>query len=220
MATYNVRGFRDGLDRVAGVVEDLAPDVLLVQESGARRKLRRLAEAVDMQVASDPWSPFRRRVKDAVLARAPWRLIQHGLHRFEGSARLYPRGALIAQCGRAGRRMWAVSTHLGLAPLERLEHARELTDLCAALAGAPIAIGGDLNAMPEERAPVWLAERYWDAWAAAGVGGGSTFPSTDPSARIDYLFVSSGVRVVAVSVGKSQDASDHLPVVADLLLED
>jgi endonuclease/exonuclease/phosphatase family metal-dependent hydrolase len=34
--------------------------------------------------------------------------------------------ALIAQVGRAGRRVWAVSIHLGLAPTERNAHVHEL----------------------------------------------------------------------------------------------
>nr|MBA3691424.1 endonuclease [Actinomycetota bacterium] len=36
VVTYNVRGFRDGVDRLAAVVERLAPDDLLLQETGPR----------------------------------------------------------------------------------------------------------------------------------------------------------------------------------------
>ncbi len=128
-----------------------------------------------MDVAADPRSPLRRRVKDAVLVRPPWRIVEHRQRRFADAARFYPRGALIAQVGRAGRRVWAVSIHLGLAPTERNAHVHELTDLCAGLAGGPVVIGGDLNATPDERAVRWLADRYWDAWAtmAAGRGGGA-----------------------------------------------
>ena len=220
VVTYNVRGFRDGLDEVVEAVERLAPDVLLLQESGPRRKLGALAAATGMDAAGDPWSPLRRRVKNAVLVRPPWRVVQHRLHRFDASTRFYPRGALVAQAGRSGRRIWAVSTHLGLAPSERIAHVRELTDVCAGLSGAPIVLGGDLNATPEQRAPSWLADRYWDAWAAVGDGEGATFPANDPTARIDYLFASAGLVVEAASVGKAPDASDHLPVVAELRIED
>src|SRR5437867_1759409 len=135
VVTYNARGFRDGLDLVADVVTHLAPDVVLLQESGSRRGLRRLGTAAGMEVAGDPWSPLRRRVKNAVLVKPPWRIVQHSLHRFGDSVRFYPRGALIAQVGRAGRRLWAVSVHLGLRREEQLRHVRELTDLCAGLAG-------------------------------------------------------------------------------------
>src|SRR5437870_504435 len=81
VVTYNARGFRDGLDRVADAITTLAPDVLLLQESGSRRGLRHLGAAAGMEVAGDPWSPFRRRVKNAILVRPPWRIVQHSLHR-------------------------------------------------------------------------------------------------------------------------------------------
>jgi endonuclease/exonuclease/phosphatase family metal-dependent hydrolase len=220
VATYNVRGFRDRVGDVVDVIERSAPDLLLVQESGPRRTLRSFATAVGMEPATDPWSPFHRRVKNAVLARPPWRVIQARLHRFEGSARFYPRGALVVQAGRTGRRLWVVSLHLGLAPAERNAHVRELTDVCAGLAGAPIVLGGDLNATPDQRAPGWLADRYWDAWVAAGEGDGATFPAREPTARIDYVFASAGLTVESVSVGKAPDASDHLPVIVDLAIED
>jgi endonuclease/exonuclease/phosphatase family metal-dependent hydrolase len=226
VATYNVRGFRDGVDRIAEVVERLAPDVLLLQETGPRRTLRRVAAGLGMEVATDPRSPFRRRAKDAVLARPPWQIVEHRQHRFGGSARFYPRAALVALVGRAGRRVWVVSTHLGLAPTERNAHVHELTDLCAGLAGGPVVIGGDLNATPDERAVRWLADRYWDVWAAvaprsAPGGSGGTFPALDPSARIDYLFASAGLRVISAGVPvHAADASDHLPVVAELEIED
>jgi endonuclease/exonuclease/phosphatase family metal-dependent hydrolase len=147
--------------------------------------------------------------------------VEHRQHRFGGSARFYPRAALVAQVGRAGRRVWAVSIHLGLAPTERNAHVHELTDLCAGLAGGPVVIGGDLNATPDERAVRWLADRYWDAWATMATGGGETFPARDPTARIDYLFASAGLRVVSarVPVG-AEEASDHLPLAAELEVED
>lgn len=231
MVTFNVRGFRDGIDRVTEVVERLAPDVLLLQETGSRRVLRRFAAGLGLEVAGDPWSPLRRRVKDAVLTRPPWRIVQHRQHRFAGSARFYPRGALIAQVGRAGRRVWAISIHLGLAPTERNAHVHELTDLSAGLAGGPVVIGGDLNATPDQRAVRWLADRYWDAWAtmsaaggrddAGGAVGGATFPARDPTARIDFLFASAGLRVISARVAaRAEEASDHLPVVAELEVED
>lgn len=243
VVTYNVRGFRDGPDRVGEIVERLAPDVLLLQETGARRTLRRFAAGLGMDVASDPWSPLRRRVKDAVLVRPPWRIVEHRQRRFADAARFYPRGALIAQVGRAGRRVWAVSIHLGLAPTERNAHVHELTDLCAGLAGGPVVIGGDLNATPDERAVRWIADRYWDAWATMAAGregaataaggpagsggerpasaGGETFPARDPTARIDYLFASAGLHVVSARVPvRAEEASDHLPLAAELEVED
>jgi len=215
---YNVRGFRDGLDRIVAVVQRTEPDLVLLNESGSRRRLRRFARAVGMHVGADPWSPFRRRVKDAVLVRPPWRIIAHRLHRFaDVRRRMYPRGALIAHVGRAGQRCWTISTHLGLHALERLHAAEELADLARGLDG-PVLIGGDCNETPDGRATSFLADRFWDAWLLGGDVAGETFPAADPTTRIDYLFVSEGVRVERMIVPAVLEASDHLPVLAEVTL--
>lgn len=220
VVVYNVRGFRAGVQRVAEVVRHFEPDLVLLNESGSRRALRRFGKAMGMEAAGDPASPFRRRVKNAVLVRPPWRVVR--LHGFERSERFYPRGALIAQVGRAGQRLWAAAVHLGLSPDERQRHARELTDFVVGLR-EPVLVGGDLNETPELRAATWIAERLWDAWLLGGDVAGETFPSDDPTARIDYLFVSAGIRVERVIVPGGVDArsaSDHRPVVAELSIEE
>jgi endonuclease/exonuclease/phosphatase family metal-dependent hydrolase len=219
VVVYNVRGFRDGMERVVRLVGHFRPDLVLLNETGSRRRLRRFARSTGLEVAADPWSPLRRRVKDAVLVRPPWRIVSRRLHRFKDvRRRLYPRGALIAQVGRSGFRMWAIAVHLGLHPLERLHSVEELSDLARGLAG-PVLIGGDFNELPDGKAVSFLARRYWDAWLLGGDVSGETFPASDPTARIDFLFVSEGVGALRVIVPPGPDArlaSDHLPVVAEL----
>ncbi len=220
---YNVRGFRDGMDRVVRLADHFRPDFLLLNETGGRLRIRRFARAMGMEVAADPWSPFRRRVKDSVLVRPPWRIVSRRLHRFaDVRRRMYPRGALIAEVGRAGFRMWAISSHLGLHPQERLHSVQELSDLARGLSG-PVLIGGDFNELPDGKAVSFLSQRFWDAWLLGGDVAGETFPAGDPTARIDYLFVSEGLGVERVLVPPGRDArlaSDHLPVVAQLALRD
>jgi len=219
IVTYNVRGFRDGVDRVLGVVRALRPDVLLLQETGSRRSLRRLAVEASMRAASDPWSPGRRRVKNAVLLAQPWRPASIELVRFAGSRRWYPRGALVVRAvSDAGPSLWLVSTHFGLEGSERGRQVDSLLRVVAGSGQAPAMVGGDLNATPEMRVPARIAADLSDAWAAAGRGDGSTFPASEPSARIDYLFASGPLRVGNASVGGegSAEASDHLPVCADV----
>jgi endonuclease/exonuclease/phosphatase family metal-dependent hydrolase len=215
VATYNVRGFRDGLDRLARIVATFEPDVLLLQETGSREALRRFALATGLDVAADPLSPLRRRAKDAVLVRSPWRIVSHRQHRFAGSARWYPRAVLLARLGGdGGRGMWAASTHLGLSGAERGRHVGELLTVCSSLEG-PVLIGGDLNARPDASAVRVLAGRFQDVWSV-GEGDGVTLPAL--RARIDYLFVSGDLAVQRawVPAEAAFGASDHLPVVAEL----
>jgi endonuclease/exonuclease/phosphatase family metal-dependent hydrolase len=220
VVVYNVRGFRDGTERLVRLVDHVRPDVLLLNETGARWRLRRFAKALGMDLAADPWSPLRRRVKDAVLVRPPWRIVEHHQHRFEGGPWLYPRGALAAELERGDERLCAISVHLGLHPGERLAHARALAALVEGF-DAPIVAGGDLNEGPDGRAVRFLFERLRDAWLLGGDAEGETFPSDRPTARIDYLFVSDGIVVERVLVPPGPDArqaSDHRPLVAELTL--
>jgi endonuclease/exonuclease/phosphatase family metal-dependent hydrolase len=220
VVAYNVRGFRDGLDRVARVVSHFEPDVVLLNETGGRLALRRFGRAVGMEVARDPWSPFRRRVKDAVLARSPWRIQSSFQRRFDTASRLYPRGALVADLRRAGARVHAVAVHLSLHPGERLRHAEELADLVRGLR-APAVVAGDLNELPDGKAVTLLGTRFRDAWLRAGNTDGNTFPPAAPTSRIDYLFVTEGIgveRVVVPGGPDAREASDHRPVVAAVTL--
>lgn len=220
VVVHNVSGFRGGLDTAQRIVDRFAPDVVLLNETGSRRRLRRFARRVRMRAVADPWSPFRRRAKNAVLVRPPWRMLDRRSLRFAGSARLHPRGAIVASIGQSGYRVRAVSVHLGLQPSERLRHVEELSDALRGL-GGPIVLGGDLNETPDRRAASFLGERFWDAWLLGGDAAGETFPSAEPTARIDFLFVSEGVTVERVVVPGDEDArraSDHRPVIAELTL--
>ena len=189
VVTYNVRGFRDGRERVAAVVRGLRPDVLLLQETGSRRDLRRFAHDVGMRAARDPWSPFRRRVKNAVLLADPWRFTSVELVRFRGAPRWYPRGALVARATAGVDVVRTVSTHFGLGGAERAAQAESLVDLAAAPDEGAVIVGGDLNATPDMRAVRRISEALRDAWTDAGHGPGPTFPAVAPAARIDYVFV-------------------------------
>jgi endonuclease/exonuclease/phosphatase family metal-dependent hydrolase len=144
--------------------------------------------------------------------------------RFMDSQRFYPRGALIAEIESDGsntRAFAAIAVHLGLLPAERKRHAAELVALIASLEG-PVVTGGDLNDVPTGKAPALVSRALWDVWLRVGESTGETFPSGGPEARIDYLFVSDDIRPVKalVPVGETfHEASDHLPIVAEIDVE-
>jgi endonuclease/exonuclease/phosphatase family metal-dependent hydrolase len=221
VVAYNVRGFRDGFDRLVRLVGHFEPDILLLNETGGRWRLRRFGRSLGMQVAGDPWAFPRRRVKDAVLVRRPWWISEHRQERFEDTPPMYPRGALVAELENGDARLVAVATHLGLHPVERLHDAHELGRLLPP--GAAAVVGGDLNEEPNGKAVGLLSERFGDAWLLGGDADGDTFPADEPTARIDYLFVTKGIAVERVIVPPGPDAreaSDHRPLVAELTLPD
>jgi endonuclease/exonuclease/phosphatase family metal-dependent hydrolase len=212
VATWNTHGLRAGVEAVAGAVRDQAVDILLLQESGPRRRLRALGAALGMTVCADPTAFPRRRIQNAVLVRSSRAVRSHRLVRFAGGSVLQPRGALIARLDDLS----VVSVHLGMAGAERGRHVEELLEILGR-ADEPIVIGGDLNAHPEDAVPASIAANSPDVWTSAGAGHehGATYPSYEPSARIDYLFAGPAVQALrAWTAGGT--VSDHLMVVADV----
>ncbi len=215
--TWNVHGFRAGTKPIAEAVRAEDPDVVILNETGYLGfRLRRFSRRLGMEGSTG--ATLRWRIPNAVLVKPPWRVVRGRVAVLPRSGRTLRRGAVLAQLGRTGQRLWVVGTHLGLSGQERIEHARVLTDLLAAR--HPALLGGDLNEDESGAAARWIAERYWDA--ASSSTDAFTFPAREPRARIDYLFVSDGVRVDRVWMGDSRFAelSDHLPVFADLTLEE
>jgi endonuclease/exonuclease/phosphatase family metal-dependent hydrolase len=214
VATWNLRGLRAGVDAVARAVGPQEPDVLLVQESGPRRRLAALGAALGFVVCGDPPAFPRRRVKNAVLVRSRSAdAIRYRLLRFSEASVLYPRGALIAE---VDEDFTATSIHLGLAGPERARHIRQLLSLQERWPGRSV-FGGDLNVPPGGPGPSLLARAAADCWEAAGEGDGFTFPSDAPTARIDYLFAGPAVQPLRAWTAGGI-VSDHLMVVADLRL--
>lgn len=212
VVTANLHGLRSG---VAGVADLLGPeniDVAMLQETGPRDAFRRLAERLGMERVADPPAVLRRRVQNGLLLRRPWRVAGVEHHRFSGSASWHPRGAVIALVVRGGSRFWSVSTHLGLEGGERRRHADELQAIMRDR--RPIVLGGDLNADDESRVVAILGEGAIDV----GLAAGPTFPSSGPTARIDYLFVSPEVLIRGVRVMGDEGASDHRAVIADITI--
>jgi len=80
----------------------------------------------------------------------------------------------------------------------------------------PTLVFGDMNASPGAPELQPLLTLLHDAWPAAN-GSGFTYPAEAPTERIDYVLISSHFRVRGASVPVTE-ASDHRPVVVDLLL--
>lgn len=84
-------------------------------------------------------------------------------------------------------------------------------------ATSPFIVVGDYNARPWDPETLMAAEHAVDAWAVCGDGPGYTFPSNAPDRRIDYIFASRDLLIRSIDVIRTE-ASDHLPVYADIEL--
>ncbi|HET8659529.1 MAG TPA: endonuclease/exonuclease/phosphatase family protein [Micromonosporaceae bacterium] len=226
---------RVDLHRIARVVRDADLDVVGLQEvdrhfdarSSFVDQARWLARELNMHLVYganldlDPFLPGqpRRQYGTAILSNAPildWDntyLPRFGNHE--------QRGLLRARINVRGVPVLVYNTHLQHNDAaERLVQAQAIKQLIGTPYDSVILLG-DLNATPAAPEIRALVEDLVDAWEAAGLGSGYTFPSVDPNRRIDYVMQSADVVARTIAVVTSPlavSASDHLPVVADVAL--
>ena len=121
-----------------------------------------------------------------------------------------------------GRQCVLMNTHIDYRgdDTERLLNVREIQSLAGRYTGMPIILCGDFNDTPDSRVHRRLKETLDDAWELTGQGPGWTYPADKPRKRIDYVWISRTAQVEAVSAHIPESgASDHRPLVVDLLLK-
>ena len=229
------------LDRTAQVLRSFDADVIGLQEvdvhwgarSDWRDQARDLADALDMRVFFAPIYDLdppavdapRREYGLAVLTDLPvlsaenhllTRLSTQGTDPVPEPAPGFPEVVVNAR----GAIVHVYATHLDYRAdpsVRSMQVADTLEVLDQDPDGAQQVLVGDFNAPPEapELAPLWT--ELVDSWAVAGDGAGLTYPAVDPVKRIDYVTHSRTVETRDVDVVPT-GASDHLPVVADLVV--
>jgi endonuclease/exonuclease/phosphatase family metal-dependent hydrolase len=226
VVSYNVHGLRDDRAALVEVVRDLAPDVLILQEAPRRLRWRTRAAHLahdfglvyaaggEPAVGNMIMTALRVRVLDAWALRYP---LVPGHHL---------RGAAFARCVVEGAPFVVAGTHLStheeLRPGQGGHLAKALADLGPGEAGTaetvPVILGGDLNEPPG--GPAWQAFLDGAGLVDAGTTEDPTFPAAGPRHRIDAVFVDPRIAVTGyrvVSSAAAARASDHLPVVAELV---
>lgn len=235
LMTYNVHGLvgvdlRFEPERVARVIENVAPDVVAIQELFVEHPRRRsmhqaawLAERLDMafEFGSARECEGGGAYGNAVLSRLPLRPV-----RSECLPQLGPRHERRAAQRVVVEASWGevdvVNTHLGLRPRERALQTRALVSdwLSHVHAHGCSVLCGDLNAIPGSHVYETFASILQDAeLSQRGRPAVKTWPAFFPLVRLDHVFVGKGLKVVAWRVPRSRIeriASDHLPVVVDL----
>jgi endonuclease/exonuclease/phosphatase family metal-dependent hydrolase len=141
---------------------------------------------------------------------------------FTKDARLEQRGVAIALL-RSGEIRFAIAAiHLDGVEAPRLRHISELHQAVKGFApGVPVVIAGDVNDVPGSRSWNALLALGADAFMVAGIGEGATSNVASRTRRIDAVFASAGITVIAAQVLDSADvriASDHFPMIAELQL--
>jgi endonuclease/exonuclease/phosphatase family metal-dependent hydrolase len=219
--------------RIADVIAAHDPDIIALQELDlARRRSKqedqaaRIAEHVGMHFHFHPALRVEDELYgDAILSRHPLQMIHAGeLPTVPSKLAFETRGALWVSITVANRQVQFLNTHLGLSSRERDAQVTALLGpewLGHPACQEPVILCGDFNALPNSSPHRRLGAKLRDAHRVAAKARRPTFPSRFPLLRLDYVFVSSIWEVLEVQVPATpltRIASDHLPVIVDLLL--
>lgn len=248
VASYNIHAGAGSdnvfdIGRTADAIRDLHADVIGLQEvdvhwgarSDWRDTARDLAESLHMHVffapiySLDPPAPGepRREYGVALLSRYP--ILQAENHEITRLSTQDPNPvpAPAPGFGEMVLRVQGVPVHVYTTHLDYrgdpsvrqsqvADTRRIMAEDCDDRGRCPRQVlVGDFNAEPDapELAPLWK-----ELTDAAPRNGALTYPADVPEKRIDYVTFSDGIRVRDSSVAETL-ASDHRPVVADLLLQ-
>ena len=222
---YNIHAGKDAqgvdnLDRVAALIREVKPDLVLLQE--VDRNTARSAGVDQLAVLERQTGLHGRFGKSldyqggeygiATLSR--WPIENHHIVplRVEppqprAGGAIEPRIALVVDTG--GHRV--LNTHLD-ASGEDVYRLQEVEQILRTIRNVQVEMaGGDFNAEPGSR----VYQRIEEAGLSdCGPATGLTFPAHQPVKRIDYLFLGKG-RCRGAEVLQSQ-ASDHRPVLFTL----
>lgn len=237
-------GGRLNVERIAEMVRLSDPDILALEESDSVRVtsggvdvVGYLASTLGYYVAYGP--PTRVQTYGvSILSRYPIESWDYHLLPSPGDQRVLVRAFLQLPT----TVLEVLAVHLGLDGGERDAQIAEVLRVASLWTGPQILMG-DFNACPSGLCPeagatadhVYsnVTAAWSDAWVEANGAGVApwsyTYDSVSPYERIDYVFVSPGFEVRSCSVlgnpppnvltvALPSDASDHLPVEADLTL--
>jgi endonuclease/exonuclease/phosphatase family metal-dependent hydrolase len=213
--SYNVHGLADDRVALVSLIRDLEPDVLIVQEAPRRFRWRHkcaaLADDTGLVVAAGglPALGNLLLVSLRVAVHETW------CTRYPLTPGRHMRGAAFARGTVRGGGFTLSGSHLATDPAERPAQAAVWKEQLSAIEG-PLIAAGDLN-----EGPGGSAWRMVEDGLVTPADGAPTFPASLPARRLDGIFVSPDITVAKYEVvddERALAASDHLPVLADLVL--
>ncbi len=227
--TYNIRSGRGtddrvDLGRIAEVIGSYQPDVVALQEvdcgrerSGSVDQAAALGHRLGMEASFAPCiEDGSARYGIATLSRLPIATArQVGLPHRANLPRSEPRCALLTRLALGGdRTIDLVNTHLSV---RRGERPAQVAAIGSALDQPDLILAGDLNC-------TFLsgAFRTLSAGLRPAARRARSWPARLPIVQIDHILYRGSLAVVtagAWTAGPARHASDHLPVVAELALE-
>lgn len=222
IASWNIHGAvgRDGRcrpERIAEIVDAMQADIVALQEVDGRTHLRRKPHAFETMAGLLGGTIVEARLigrpgrEHGHLVWTKFPVTRNAVHLLPGGWE--QRGCIEAKILTPRGPLLVLATHLGLSPRVRRRQIRHILARCGESEANPTVLLGDLNEwMPNGPVHRTLTERLPCALQPP------TFPAGRPFARLDRLYATYGLRFEPVRppVGAAE-ASDHLPLVADLV---
>ncbi|WBB79968.1 endonuclease/exonuclease/phosphatase family protein [Micromonospora sp. WMMD882] len=218
--SYNVHTQRDDTAALAEVVRAARPDVVIVQEGPRRFRWRARCAALAGSFGMVVGVGGLPALGNLLLTNLRVRVLDTHCQRFPLTPGRHLRGAAFAECVVGGARFVVAGSHLSTDPAERPAQARLFRAEIDA-ARWPVVAGADLNEGPDGPAWATVADGLTDAAVAADRADRLTYSCAQPRRRIDAIFVDPRITVVdydVVDTAQTRRASDHFPVLVDLLL--
>ena len=219
IVSYNVhraigRDRRFSPERILGVLDEIGPDVVALQEVEAHDRgadmLEWLAKQTGMHaIAGTTLLRHDGHYGNGLLTRLP--ITQKTLCDLSWRGR-EPRGAIAADLDVHGEPLRVVATHLGLRPAERRDQVQRLIKLFTDVPADKAVLLGDLNEWFLWGRPLRRLHRYFKHTPHK-----ATFPSGWPFLALDRVWTHPRSLLKRIHVHRtplSRVASDHLPLVA------
>jgi len=231
--SYNIH-HAEGMDgiinenRIADIIKEVNPDLVALQEvdSGAVRTFRtdqpkkiahltnrvaRFGNNLDFQGGG---------YGNVILTRdsvPEWdNVFLPSLHQGE------QRGVMYVRTEISGKKVLFIATHLDHRPKddERLASVAMIDSLITALDVTNVILAGDLNDVPESKTIQNINQDIGlqSGRQKCGRKAVYTYPADSATMKIDFIFTSDEFRCVRYEVLSEPVASDHLPVVAKIVL--
>ena len=237
--TYNVHSCI-GMDgklspkRIARVIANYNPDLIALQEldvgrlrTGEMDQAHLIAQELKMKFHFHPALEVNEeKYGDAILSRFPMRLVKAGpFPSVPYPSELEPRGALWVEITVGDKQVQLINTHIGLRIIERkvqIEHLLGPGWLGHSDCQTSVILCGDLNTLPISPLYRKVVSKLDDAQKKCNNGRpNNTWFGHYPISRIDYIFVSTDLKVTKTNVPRTnmtRKASDHLPLIAEIRL--
>ncbi|MED4017881.1 endonuclease/exonuclease/phosphatase family protein [Sutcliffiella cohnii] len=156
-----------------------------------------------------------RQYGNALLTRFPIESSRNHNHPFDFlPSFMENRGLLEVHVNINGKVISCFVTHLSFAPFLHQQQAKFVLSKVRET-DQPTILMGDWNMRPSSKSYPEVTQHLIDAKSIDGLD--YTFPSKRPKVKLDYIFVSDGIKVIHAAAYKINAlASDHLPFVAEV----